>query len=94
MPSGEYFMVVICDYCRYPVVEKFNSVAAQAVIPLLERIFGLFSIPNVVKTDNGSPFNSHTFSEFAAQLGFKHRKITPLHPKTNRTAEAFIKTSS
>jgi transposase InsO family protein len=91
MPSGEYFMVVISDYCRYPVVEKLNSVSAQAVIPLLERIFGLFSIPNVVKTDNGSPFNSHTFSEFADQLGFKHRKITPLHPKANGTAEAFMK---
>ena len=91
MPSGEYFMVVICDYCRYPVVEKLNSVSAQAVIPLLERIFALFAIPNVVKTDNGSPFNSHTFAEFADQLGFKHRKITPLHPASNGTAEAFMK---
>jgi len=91
MPSGEYFMVVICDYCRYPVVEKLNSVSAQAVIPLLERIFGLFGIPNVVRSDNGSPFNSHIFADFAAQLGFKHRKITPLHPRANGTAEAFMK---
>ncbi|XP_053390578.1 uncharacterized protein K02A2.6-like [Mercenaria mercenaria] len=49
---------------------------------------GLWS---VVKTDNGSPFNSQIFSDFADRFGFKHRKITPLHPMANGTAEAFMK---
>ncbi|XP_053403127.1 uncharacterized protein K02A2.6-like [Mercenaria mercenaria] len=90
-PSGEYFMVVICDYSRYPVVEKLHSLSAQTVIPHLEKLFSLFSIPSVVKTDNGSPFNSQIFSDFADRFGFKHRKITPLHPMANGTAEAFMK---
>ena len=84
-------MVVICDYSRYPVVEKLNSLSAQTVIPRLEKLFSLFSIPNLVKTDNGPPFHGHDFSDFAKRFGFKHRRITPLHPISNATAEAFMK---
>ena len=90
-PTGEYFMVVICDYSRYPVVEKLFSLTASNVIAHLERIFGMFSVPKILKSDNGSPFNSHEFAEFASIMGFKHRKITPLNPQANGTAEAFMK---
>ena len=90
-PTGEYFMVVICDYSRYPVVEKLSTLTASNVIAHLETIFGMFSVPNIVKSDNGAPFNSHEFAKFASNMGFKHRKITPLNPKANGTAEAFMK---
>ena len=90
-PTGEYFMVLICDYSRYPLVEKLRSLNAQNVISHLERIFGMFSIPNVVKSDNGAPFNSSEFAQFADSIGFKHRKITPLAPQANGTVEAFMK---
>ncbi|XP_052806647.1 uncharacterized protein K02A2.6-like [Mya arenaria] len=90
-PTGEYFMVVICDYSRYPLVEKLTSLTAQNVISHLERIFGMFSIPSVVKSDNGAPFNSHEFTQFANSIGFKHRKVTPLAPQANGLVEAFMK---
>ena len=33
------------------------------------------------KTDNGSPFQSHRFMDFAKKWGFKHRRVTPEWPR-------------
>ncbi|XP_062610353.1 uncharacterized protein K02A2.6-like [Saccostrea cucullata] len=91
-PSGSYLMVVVDDYSRYPVVEILTKLTAKAVIPKLDNVFALFGIPDVVKTDNGPPFNGLLFKEFAKHLGFQHRKITPLWPQANGEAERFMKT--
>ncbi|XP_062577717.1 uncharacterized protein K02A2.6-like [Saccostrea cucullata] len=91
-PSGSYLMVVVDDYSRYPVVEILSRLTAKAVIPKLDNVFALFGIPDVVKTDNGPPFNGSLFKEFAKHLGFQHRKITPLWPQANGEAERFMKT--
>ena len=41
--------------------------------------------------DNGAPFNSFAFSNYAKYIGFDHRKITPLWPRANAQAESFNK---
>ena len=89
--NGEYLMVVIDDYSRYPLVEKLKSTSADAVIPRLETIFAMFGQVSIVRTDNGPPFQGHKFKEFAEHMGFKHKKITPLHPKGNAIVESFMK---
>ena len=91
-PSGEYLLVVIDDYSRYPVVRTTRSTSARAVIPILDDIFSMFGIPGVLRTDNGPPFNGHEFAQFATYLGFRHRKITPLWPRANGEAERFMRT--
>ena len=64
----------------------------QLVIPSMDNIFSMFGIPRVIKTDNGPPFNGSQFSQFARYMGFHHRKITPLWPQANATAERFMRT--
>ncbi|KAK7112338.1 hypothetical protein V1264_011807 [Littorina saxatilis] len=86
-PSGEYLLVVTDDYSRFPEVEILTSTSAKAVIPKLDAIFSRFGIPDVVKSDNGPPFNGSDFERFAGYLGFKHRTITPLWPQANGGAE-------
>ncbi|KAK7111230.1 hypothetical protein V1264_010901 [Littorina saxatilis] len=86
-PSGEYLLVVTDDYSRFPEVEILTSTSAKAVIPKLDAIFSRFGIPDVVKSDNGPPFNGSDFKHFAGYLGFKHRTITPLWPQANGGAE-------
>ena len=85
-------MIIVDDYSRYPVVKILSKLTAKAVIPKLDNVFAMFGIPDVVKTDNGPPFNGAMFKEFANYLGFHHRKITPLWPQANGEAECFIKT--
>ena len=90
--DGEILLLVIDDYSRFPFVEPVSSEAASAVIPKLDKIFATFGTPNVVKSDNGPPFNGEDFAKFADVLGFKHRKVTPLWPRTNGEVERFVKT--
>ncbi|CAC5394863.1 unnamed protein product [Mytilus coruscus] len=77
-PNGYYVMVVIDEYSRYPVTETLTKLTAKSEMPLLDKTFSIFGIPKVLKTDNGPPFNSQEFRNFADNMGFKHRKITLL----------------
>ena len=88
--SGHYILVVVDEYSRYPAIEILTSTSAKATIPKLDKIFAEHGIPEVVKSDNGPPFQSNEFRNFAAQLNFKHHRITPLWPEANGEAERFI----
>ena len=51
-------------------------------------------VPKVLKTDNGLPFNGHTFFEFAEFFNYGHCKITPLHPAAKGLLEKFMRNLS
>jgi hypothetical protein len=51
----------------------------------------MFGIPRKVKSDNGPPFDSHHFANFAKQLGFKHHRVTPYWPRANGMCERFMR---
>ena len=93
-PTGEYLLVIIDDHSRFPIVEIIHSTSARTVIPVLDKVFSIFGIPKVLKTDNGPPFQSTEFANFATYLGFHHQKITPLWPRANGEAERFMRTLS
>ncbi|XP_028414535.1 uncharacterized protein K02A2.6-like [Dendronephthya gigantea] len=57
----------------------------------LKKIFSTYGIPKRVQTDNGPPFNSNDFQRFAEVTGFRHKKITPRHPKAQGQVEGFNK---
>ena len=50
------------------------------------------TIPDVLKSDNGPPFNESEFKNFADFLGFKDRRIPPYWPKAHGEAERFVQT--
>ena len=72
--SNDYLLVVMDDYSRFPEVEIVGSTSAKTVI----------------KSDNGPPFNSDDFRNFARHLGFTHCKVTPLWPQANGEVEHFM----
>ena len=90
--SGQYVLIIVDDYSRFPVAELIHSTSAKAVIPRLDRLFSIFDRPDVLKSDNGPPFNSSDFRRFSKELGFIHRKVTPLWPEANGEAERFVRT--
>ena len=91
-PGGEYMMVVMDDYSRFPEIEIVYSTSSQSTLPKLDAIFARQGIPEVVKTDNGPPFNGEPFAAWAKYVGFHHRKITPRWPEANGEAERFMRT--
>ena len=91
LPTGEYLLVIVDEFSRYPIVEVVRSTSAETVIPVVDKVFSLFSFPEVVKTDSGPPFNGHIWNSFLTECGVHHRRITPLWPQANAQAECFNK---
>ncbi len=91
-PSGDYLLVVLDEYSRFPFVEITPSTSAHTVIPLLDKIFSTAGIPKIMKSDNGPPFSSQDLANFTTHLGIHHRKITPYWPQANGEVERFMRT--
>jgi hypothetical protein len=89
--NGKYLFVLIDEHSRYPIVRLVSSTSFKALEPILDDIFSSFGVPKTLKSDNGPPFNSHNFREYARGSGFKHRRITPLWPRANGLCERFMK---
>lgn len=89
LPTGEYLLVVIDEFSRFPEVEVVSTTSAKAAIPKFDAIFARQGVPVTLKTDNGPPFSGHEFEKFASHLGFRHRKVTPLWPRANGSVERF-----
>lgn len=90
-PDGHYNLVVIDKRSRYPAVETVYSTAFKPTKRALKTIFSTYGIPRRIETDNGPPFNSSEFKQFAQEEGFEHHLVTPHHAQANGTAESFMK---
>jgi hypothetical protein len=90
-PDGHYNLVLIDKRTRYPVVEEISSTSFKLTKEKLKQIFSTYGTPNILISDNGPPFNSHDFEDFAKEEGFKHHRITPIHPRANGQAENFMR---
>ena len=71
-------------------IEIVHSTSADACIPALDKILSYFGIPTEITTDNGTPYNSKQFKQYAKYTGFTHTKKIPYTPWANGTAENFI----
>ena len=91
LPTGEYLLVMVDEFSRFPVVEVVRSTSAETVIPVVDGVFSLLGYPEVVKSDNGPPFSGHVWQSYMQENNVRHRKITPLWPQANAQAEAFNK---
>ena len=91
-PDGHYNLILIDKRTRYPVIEPVPSTNFQSNKERLKHIFATYGTPRRVESDNGPPFNSKEFNEFAMQEGFQHHRVTPLHPRANGEAERFMQT--
>ena len=90
-PTGKYALVITDQYSRYPEVEFTYSTSFETTRKKLKRVFATHGVPEVIQTDNGPPFSSHAFKNFAHELGFRHKPITPVHPKAQGQVEGFNK---
>ena len=54
LPSGDYLVVIVDEYSRFPVVETTRNLTADKIIPIIDNIFAMFAYSIVMKTDNGS----------------------------------------
>ena len=91
-PDGHYNLVAIDRRTRYPEVATVYSTACRSTTEKLKVMFATHGTPRKITSDNGPPFSSREFSQFADEEGFEHCKVTPLHPRANGEVEVFMKT--
>ena len=89
-PGGEYLLVVIDAYSRFPEVEIVSSTSSKVTIPKLERIFATHGLPQFVMSDNGPLFPGQEFHQFMKELGATHKPSSPLWPQGNAEVERFM----
>ena len=91
LPTGDYLIVIIDEFSRFPVVEITKCLTADKNIPIVDKVFSMFSYPKQIKTNNGPPFNSRQWSYFCSHNNLNHRTVTPLWQQANTQAESFNK---
>ena len=90
-PDGHYNLVVIGKRTRFQVVEQTTSTSCWTTCDRMRQIFAMHGIPERLESDNGPPFQSVEFEEFAKEMGFHHHRITPEPVRANGEAESFMK---
>ena len=65
--------------------------SAATAIPKLENICATRGIPEIIKTDNGPPFQEKDYDDFMKELGSSNKPSTPLWPHGNAEAVQLMK---
>ncbi|CAF1283076.1 unnamed protein product [Didymodactylos carnosus] len=88
--SGTYLLLITDEYSRFVIIHEVNTIASHYILSKLHESLSPFGIPQIVKTDNGPPFNGAEFHNFCNYYGLKYRTITPYWPRASTEAERFM----
>ena len=80
-------------YSSYFEIDPLKDMTAREVIHTLKRQFSRHGIPNTLMSDNGPPFNSNEFQQFATNYDMEHVISSPHYPQSDRKVENAIKTA-
>ena len=86
------YLLIVDYYSRYIEISKLNGQSSLQVITHTKSIFARHGIPQEVVSDNGPPYSSFEYKQFAAQYGFTHTTSSPRYPQSNGEAERAVKT--
>ena len=85
-----YYHVVIDTYTRWPEVDITTSTSMEKLYPALDKMFGRLGYPESITHDNGPPYDSSAWRQYARECGFQSRPCSPEHPEGNGIAERFM----
>ena len=90
--NGTEFMVTVDYYSSFFEVDRLTSKTSEEVVKKLKAHLARHGIPDQLFSDNGQPFSSAKFQEFANSYGFEHVTSSPTYPQSNGKAENAVKT--
>ena len=87
------YLCTVDYYSDYFEVDLLHKKTGKTVMKKLEGHFATHGIPDKLQSDNGPPFNSHEFSEFAKKCEFEHITSSPEYPQSNGKVESAVKSA-
>lgn len=87
------YIITVDYYSNFFEVDQLSTKTAKAVIRKVKAHFARHGIPDQVISDNGQPFASREFEEFARAYSFEHVTSSPTYPQSNGKAENAVKTA-
>ena len=88
--NGQQYMVVVDYYSSYIELVYLADTIMHTVTVKLKCMFALFSISDLLVSDNGPQFSSKEFRQFADLLGFTHQTSSPYFPQANGQSERAV----
>lgn len=86
------FLVIVDYYSKFCIVNKLSTKTADSVISTLKNIFAINGIPLEIFSDNGPPFDSNDFHNFAKLYDIQLTTSSPYYPRSNGMVERMIQT--
>ncbi|CAF4891520.1 unnamed protein product [Pieris macdunnoughi] len=87
------YVIVVYYFSQYvELVKLVGGSTSKIVISHLKSIFSRHGIPNILISDNGPPFNSKEFHNFALDWQIQHITSSPYLPQSNGLVERTIGT--
>ena len=84
--------LIVADYfSKFPYVFPVASAHHFKTITHLRELFATEGIPAIVMSDNGPPFNSEEFKQFACDFDFVHTTSSPHFHQSNGFIKAMVK---
>ena len=87
------FLGTVDYYFGYFEVDHLERKTARSIVTRLKRHFSNHGIPNLFLSDNGPPFDSQEFRDFAAAYEFEVLTSSPNYPQSNGHVENTVKTA-
>ena len=91
--QGKDYLYTVDYYSGYFEVDKLEKKDAKQIIKKLKRHFASHGIPVELVSDNGPPYNSEEFANFANEYEFELQKSSPTYLQSNGRAENAVKTA-
>ena len=91
--EDKHYLVCVDYYSDYFEVDKIFGKKGKEVISRLKSQFARHGIPDQLISDNGPPFSSREFQEFALAYEFEHLTSSPRYPQSNGKVENAVKTA-
>lgn len=90
--EGKAYLIFVDSFSHWLEVRFMKNTDANSLSKELNSIFNIFGYPGLIVTDNGPPFNSHSFVKFLEERDIKKMNSPPYHPASNGSAERAVQT--
>lgn len=91
-PSGEFVIVLVDYYSKWPEAIITKDISSQKIIWWLESIFISKGYPDYITSDNGTQFTSTAYKTYLDSIGAEPHYVTPYWPQANGLVERLNRT--